>query len=113
VRQRNISISAAALALAAVSLTGSIPAGASATHSVRIKDIDFSPSTITVRRGDVVRWAWLDGSTPHNVRSRGALRFRGSPTKTQGTYSVRFRRSGTYRYVCTIHFNMKAKVVVR
>lgn len=105
-------IVAAGLALAALPVAVA-PAGAASSRSVRIKDIDFHPRTLTVHRGDSVRWVWLDGATPHNVTSRGALRFRSSPTKTQGTYTVRFRHAGTYRYVCTIHFNMKGKVVVR
>jgi plastocyanin len=29
-----------------------------------------------------------------------------------GTYTVRFRRPGTYRYVCTIHPNMRGRVIV-
>lgn len=111
-RQGKLVIATVSLVLALV-LANGMPAGASSSHTVRIKDIDFQPRTITVRRGDSVRWVWLDGSTPHNVKSKGALRFRSSPTKTQGTYTVRFSRAGTYRYVCTIHFNMKGKVVVR
>ena len=111
-RQGRIGIAVAALGLVGAPAAVA-PALAATSHTVRIKDIDFNPRTITVRRGDSVRWVWLDGSTPHNVKSRGPLRFRSSPTKTQGTYTVRFRHSGTYRYVCTIHFNMKAKVIVR
>jgi plastocyanin len=98
--------------LAVAAATGA-PAGASSSHTVRIKDIDFNPRATTVHRGDTVRWVWLDGSTPHNVKSRGASSFRSSPTKTRGTYTVRFTRAGTYKYVCTIHFNMKGKIVVR
>jgi plastocyanin len=95
-----------------VALTFALPSAPS-SHTVRIKDIDFHPRTMTVQRGDSVRWVWLDGTTPHNVRSIGSSRFRSSPTKTRGTFTVRFTRAGTYRYVCTIHFNMKAKIVVR
>jgi plastocyanin len=29
-----------------------------------------------------------------------------------GTYTVRFTRPGAYRYVCTIHPNMKGRVIV-
>lgn len=89
------------------------PARAATSHTVRIKDIDFHPTAMTVHRGDLVRWVWLDGPTPHNVKSVGATRFHSSPTKTQGTFTVRFSHAGTYRYVCTIHFNMKGRIVVR
>jgi plastocyanin len=41
------------------------------------------------------------------------LRFRSSPTKTTGTYSVRFTRTGTYRYECTIHpASMRGTIIV-
>jgi plastocyanin len=82
-------------------------------HPVKIENIDFHPAAIRIRRGEVVKWRFLDKNTPHNVTSRGRLRFRSSRTREDGTHSVRFRRAGTYRYVCTIHFNMKGRVVVR
>ena len=88
------------------------PAGAGSTRVVRIADIDFSPATVRIARGATVEWRFRDGNTPHNVRSRGTRRFAGSATKTSGTHRVRFRRSGTYRYVCTIHLNMRGRVVV-
>lgn len=87
--------------------------GAATTRTVVLEDIEFTPSRVTVSRGSTVRWVWRDGATSHNVISRGTKRFRSSTTKQSGTYSVRFRRSGTYRYVCTIHPNMIGRVVVR
>jgi plastocyanin len=106
-------LGAAALTVGAVSVAG--VADAASTATVRIKDIDFSPHTLIVKKGTTVTWKFLDGDTdtPHNVTSRGTTRFRSSTTKQSGTYSVRFAKAGTYRYVCTIHPNMKAKVVVR
>jgi len=87
-------------------------ASGATTKTVDIKDIDFSSPTTRIHRGDSVRWRFVDGDTPHNVTSRGTLRFRSSATKQKGSYTVRFAKAGTYRYVCTLHFNMKAKVVV-
>ena len=87
---------------------------AAAGPSVDAKDIDFSPGRLTVDRGEVVTWRFLDGPfTEHNVRSRGRLRFKGSQAKRAGTHSARFTRPGTYDYVCTIHLGMKGKVIVR
>lgn len=82
-------------------------------HVVHIKNIQFSPRTLRITRGSTVRWLFEDRATPHNVTSRGSRRFRSSHTRQSGSYSVRFSHPGTYRYVCTIHFNMKASVVVR
>jgi len=93
--------------------TGSLgEASGSSIRTVRIKDIDFAPRAVTIRRGSTVRWSFLDRRVPHNVTSSGGRRFRSSPTKSKGTYSVRFRRAGTYRYVCTIHLNMRGRVAV-
>jgi plastocyanin len=100
-----------ACAVAVAPVYGARPSAA--THAVTIKDIDFHPARLVVHHGDTVRWSFLDASTSHNVTSTGAKRFHSSPTKRTGTYSVRFRHSGTYRYHCTIHPNMVAKVVVR
>jgi plastocyanin len=86
---------------------------AASVRTVTVKDIDFSPTTITVRRGDSVRWVFADGSTSHNVIARGSRRFAGSPVKSSGTHRVRFKKAGTYRYVCTLHFGMDGRVVVR
>lgn len=97
----------------ALALTLATPADAGITKVVKLVDISIKPATVRISRGDTVKWQFLDGSAPHNVTSRGSTRFRSSPTKQSGTYSVRFRKAGTYRYVCTIHPNMVGKVVVR
>ena len=95
-----------------LTLALSATASSATTKTVRIKDIDFSPATLRIHAGDSVRWRFLDGDTPHNVTSRGTSRFRSSTTKQSGSYTVRFAKAGTYRYVCTIHLNMEAKVIV-
>jgi plastocyanin len=104
----------AGLTALALCAAASIPnAGAATVKTVSLKDIDFSPSSVSIRRGSSVRWQWRDGTVSHDVTSRGRNRFRSSETKSKGTHTVRFTRTGTYRYVCTIHPNMVGKVVVR
>jgi plastocyanin len=104
-----IGIAAFVLGTAAAPLA----ADAAVTKRVVLKDIDFSPATVTIQRGSSVRWVWMDPMVSHDVTSRGKLRFRSSDTRLTGTHTVRFRSKGTYRYVCTIHPNMLGKVVVR
>ena len=89
------------------------PAASARTVDVSIEDIDFSKRSVSVKRGDRVRWTWRDGRTPHDVKSKGSPRFRSSALKETGTHVVRFTRRGTYRYVCSIHLNMRGRVVVR
>jgi plastocyanin len=99
---------------AAISLVAAAPLSAqgATTKTVHIKNIRFSPTVLKVSKGTTVRWTFEDARTPHNVTSKGSTKFKSSHTQQSGSYSVRFNKAGTYHYVCTIHFNMKASIVV-
>jgi plastocyanin len=95
---------ALALAIAAA------PAADGAGRTVRVTDYRFTPRTLAVSAGTTVTWRWK-GKDPHNVTGKGFK----SKTMSSGTYSHRFTRAGTFKYVCTIHaksFGMHGKVVV-
>jgi plastocyanin len=120
-KQLTLALSVAGLGLAAMALpstaagpstSGDLDATASATKRVRVGDFFFRSRSITIQRGDTVRWVWV-GRAPHDVTvTRGPVRF-GSRTKTDGAYRKRLRRRGTYRYICTVHpDNMRGRVVV-
>ena len=90
------------------------PAPRPAKNTVVIKgtrnaNYRFSPRRLRVRRGQRVRWSW-NSNAPHNVVFRG-LRKR-SRTASQGRFTLRFRRRGSYRYLCTVH-DFRGKIVVR
>ncbi len=90
------------------------PASASSARTVVMKDIDFKPGVVHVRRGTRVTWANKDKYAAHNVKSRGRKRFRSSGTFLGGgSYSVKFSKPGTYRYVCTLHPGMNGRIVVK
>lgn len=105
-------------ALATVALAGgaAIPAlasggaHASSVHDVVLKNIRFHPSSLSIKRGDTVTWLWRDSGIEHNVTGSSFK----SKTMGSGSFSVRFTRSGTYNYHCTIHVRagMVGKVVV-
>jgi plastocyanin len=99
---------AVALVISSTAFGGALSAS---SHTVTLKNIAFHPGTLTINRGDSVRWLWRDGETEHNVTSHGFH----SRTQSTGSYTVRFTRSGTYAYHCTIHVSegMKGKIVVR
>jgi plastocyanin len=101
---------AVTLAAAAIGPAQAAPGGAVAarSRSVFLKNIAFHPRTAHIRVGGTVTWRWRDGSIRHNVVGSG---FR-SPTKSKGTYTLRFRAKGTYNYVCTLHPGMTGKIVV-
>jgi plastocyanin len=95
------------IALTVAALAGILsPQAFGATRNVSLGDDwfvrDARPTTVTVDRGDTVRWRWT-GRNSHNVQvQRGPARFQSS-VKRSGTYSKRLRRRGTYRIVCSIH----------
>ena len=87
---------------------------AAGTKTIRVKDDVFSPKRTTISKNTLVTWRWR-GENPHNVKSRGKKRFKSSATKTGGTHRYRFKKAGTYRYVCTIHEDdgMTGTIIVR
>jgi plastocyanin len=111
--KRLIAVLAAVAVTAAAFLT--IPAFG-ATRSVSVRDNVFSPRTVTIRRGDTLRFVWR-GENPHDIRTvrrpRGGNRINVS-RRTSGTYRKRMTRRGTYRFICTVHPpNMRITVRVR
>lgn len=114
---RRIFLSASLILIAAVAASES-PAVAGGSHAalVRLKNIKFSPGRVVIARGQSVTWEFLDASilVTHNVTSVGHLRFHSSPTMRSGSYTVKFTKSGTYRFMCTIHpASMNGEVIVR
>jgi plastocyanin len=76
--------------------------------AVSLKNIAFTPRTVTIHTGQAVVWTWHDGSVPHNVTFPDFH----SVIQTSGTYVHTFNTAGTYQYSCTIHSGMTATVVV-
>jgi plastocyanin len=85
-------------------------ARSSGVHDVVLKSIRFHPANLSIKRGDTVTWLWRDSGTRHNVTGSGFK----SRTMGSGSFSVRFTKSGTFNYHCTIHVHegMVGKVVV-
>lgn len=84
------------------------PAPPPAPGQVTIKNFAFSPKEITINVGDTVTWTNQDSVT-HTTT--GSIWDSGNLGNGQ-TYSKTFDKAGTYDYICTIHPNMKGKVIV-
>jgi len=112
-RQAALALVPFAIAAAALPATASEPgAHAAATKTVKVGDVFFKKSKITIQSGDTVKWRWV-GELPHDVTVKKGPRKFHSKTKTSGTYSKTIRKRGTYRYICTVHpDSMKGKIVV-
>jgi plastocyanin len=77
---------------------------------------EFQPKTITVKKGDVIRWTMADGSAVHNVsftsaqgNPAGFTPPADSPMYTQAGQSYEIKvdwNPGTYNYVCVPHSMM-------
>ncbi len=102
----------AATAVAAIAIPAAAFGGARAasTHTVTLHEFRFHPASLTINRGDRVKWVWRD-ETEHNVTFPHRFHSR---TQEHGTYTVQFSHSGTFKYECTIHGSegMRGKIVV-
>lgn len=100
----------AATWLAVTAAASSGRASAAGTHVVVLKDIRFHPGTLTIKRGEAVKWEWEDGGIEHNVTFDGFH----SRTMATGSYTVRFVKKGTFNYRCTIHAaeGMRGRIIV-
>jgi plastocyanin len=89
------------------------PPALAGTESVTMAHYAFSPASLTVRVGDTVTWTNTD-QAPHDVTTTSAPVPIHSPTlKTGMTWSYTFTTPGTYAYICSIHPDMHATLVVQ
>ncbi|MEY2532523.1 MAG: hypothetical protein QOF29_433 [bacterium] len=96
-----VAVLVAALAVSALAATTSVTVRKSGSG------FRFAPASLSIRKGDTVRWAWR-GSVAHNVKGPGFQ----SKTAPTLAYSRRFTRAGTYRVVCTIHQALGQKMTI-
>lgn len=78
--------------------------------TVVLRDISFTPETISVPAGGTVTWVFDDRGIAHNVVAEDES-FE-SETKDSGQFTHTFDDVGTHPYVCTLHPNMKGTVQV-
>jgi len=79
-------------------------------NAVTIKNFSFG-QPISVTAGSTVTWRNSDGE-PHTVVSVDGL-FRSAALDTGETFSFKFTKQGTFKYVCTIHPRMVSTVTVK
>jgi plastocyanin len=94
---------------AAIPAFASVDGHVASGHTVAIEHSKYIPGALTIKRGDTVTWLWRDGRVNHNVVASG---FR-SKVQSKGSFTVRFTRSGSFPYRCTVHPKMSGRIVVR
>ena len=104
---RRIAEGAAAFALLPAALADRAEAAA---DTIRIDNFTFSPNTLKVPVGATVTWENND-DIPHAIYCQ-ALNLRSHPLDTNDKFSHRFEKVGTYDYICSLHPQMRGKIVV-
>lgn len=111
-KRRLIPMVGLALAAAPFVATTTGVAGAAAAKTVTLKNINFSPKTVSIHKGGKVRFVWKDGSIKHDVRfSNGG--FKASRLQSKGSETLTFKKKGTFHFFCSVHSNMKGTVKVK
>jgi plastocyanin len=85
--------------------------GAGPVASVSMDHSTFIPSEIIVAPGTTVTWV-NNETMPHTVvdPNKG---FRSKTLIKDAKFSFTFTTAGDYNYICSIHPNMKGKVIVK
>lgn len=99
------------LVLPFLTLLAPTPAMA-AVHAVAMAQYAFAPAALTVHVGDTITWTNQD-QAPHDVTTTSAPVPLHSPTLATGqSWTYTFSQPGTYAYICSIHPDMRAQIVV-
>lgn len=97
-------------ALSESSLTPS-PTQAVTNSLVIMKNLKYSPSTITISVGTTVNWVNQE-SLSHTITSDTELFDSGVMSEGE-SYSFTFNEKGTFQYHCTLHSGMRGTVIVQ
>jgi plastocyanin len=107
-----IGILLAAIVFISCSKSNSYKSGsnAPAAASVSIKNMAFSPGSLSVVAGSTVTWTNSD-TTIHTVTADNGS-FNSGNIAIGATYSMVFSSTGTFTYHCVLHPEMTGKIVV-
>jgi plastocyanin len=79
-------------------------------HIVVIQGVAFEPQSLTVKRGERVKWINND-PFPHTVTARGV--FDSHSIAVGGSWTYVAKKAGAYAYTCTLHPNMHGSLQVQ
>ena len=101
----------AALALLSASGSATPPARAIKSYTITIENMQFSPSQLSVQRGDRIVWVNKD-LFPHTVTA-GNKALDSGTINAGGSWTYVTDKPGEYAYSCTFHPTMKGAITVR
>ncbi|MBW0271467.1 copper-binding protein [Nocardia sp. MH4] len=80
--------------------------------TVDVSGMKYSPADATIKVGETVTWKFSD-KAPHNVQGIGDKAMGiNSPIIDKGEWSYTFTQPGTYRYLCSLHPDMRGTITV-
>jgi plastocyanin len=82
-----------------------------ATHTVTIRNMRYSPATLTIKAGDSVTWVNAD-QRDHTVAANDGS-FASGNIGPGASYTYRFAKDGKFTYGCNLHPRMRAAVNVQ
>jgi plastocyanin len=80
-------------------------------RAVLMKDFRYQPSILTVKVGDTIEWKNAD-IFPHTVTAEDKS-FDSASINPGHSWKFIVRTAGTINYFCTLHPNMRAKLIVQ
>ena len=99
-----------AAGVAPMAATRGQPAGKSAKVAVAMKDMKFSPDSVTIKVGDTVVWTNDDDHDHTVVADDGS--FKSEKIGHGETFKHTFDKKGKFKYSCSYHPRMKGVIVV-
>jgi plastocyanin len=78
---------------------------------VIMKDIKFNPATLKAKAGQTITWT-NDDSVGHDVTADGFNSGGAGNIEPNKTFTHKFAKAGTYKYVCSVHPGMEGTVKV-
>jgi plastocyanin len=110
-RKAGLVASLAATGVLAIS-SGAVGKG---TDTVKVGDNFFRPGELTIKKNDKVAWNWI-GAEEHNVtKAKGPGKFFESETTNEPgvNFAKRFKKTGKYKFICTLHGEMQMTLRVK
>ncbi len=95
---------------APASTSSSSSSSSSGGVTIKASGFAFNPPSVTVKKGQKVTWTNGDPA-PHNVTSDdGTIKSKDFTNGQSFTYTA--SKAGVFNYICTIHPQMKATLIV-
>ncbi|MGW0174088.1 plastocyanin/azurin family copper-binding protein [Rhodococcus sp. NPDC003322] len=107
-------MTAALAVVASLTACGSADASDEPAVVIEVKNMAYTPASVTIEKGQTVQWRFDDNGLPHDVAGNGPLEgVLQSDLLTEGTYEYTFDDPGTFTYHCTPHPMMVGTVIVQ